>query len=64
MGVPPSEADRLPLWKYEALLWNWNDAHALDGDAAPPDPETTEALLARIDADPRLTGPRKEPETV
>jgi len=53
MNIPPSEAKRMDLWTYEAMLWNWNDAH--DTEVEPPDPERTVALLDRINADPRLT---------
>jgi hypothetical protein len=62
MNIPPSEAKALSLWEDEALLWNWNEAHNVEGDG-PPDPETTQALLDKINADPRLTG-AKVPETV
>ncbi|MGJ0508934.1 MAG: hypothetical protein ACR652_17760 [Methylocystis sp.] len=60
--MPPSEAKALSMWEYEALLWNWNDAHDLDADASAPDPEVTQALLDKINADPRLTG--REPAAV
>lgn len=32
MGVGPTEAARLSLWTYEALLWNWNDRHRTDDE--------------------------------
>lgn len=54
MNIPPSEANRLSFYDYEMLLWNWNDAHDQDSDA--PDPEQTIKRLAKINADPRLTG--------
>lgn len=53
MNIPPDQADGLSLWKYEALLWNWNEAHSTEVDA--PDPEVAIPLLERINADPRLT---------
>jgi len=62
MNIPPSEAKQFSIHEYEALLWNWNDAHRTSDDVDPPDPETTIALLDRINADPRLTGPRKMAE--
>lgn len=55
MNIPPSEARALSYHEYQAILWNWNDAHAI-GDVEPPDPEITKARLDRINADPRLTG--------
>ena len=64
MNVPPSEARLLSLHDYEMLLWNWNENHRSDDDVDPPDPEQTMALIDRINADPRLTGPRPAPEAV
>jgi hypothetical protein len=55
MGIPPSEADRLDLRTYEALLFHWNEAHASGDDIDPPDPAFALPLLDRINADPRLT---------
>lgn len=55
MNIPPSETGNLSLWHYEALLWNWNEAHDTSGDVAPPDPAIALPLLDRINADPRLT---------
>jgi hypothetical protein len=57
MNIPPSEAKKLLLWEYEALLWNWNESHSTDADLAPPDPEQWAAMRGKINADPRLTGP-------
>jgi hypothetical protein len=54
MSIPSEQADKLSLWKYEALLWNWNEAHDI-GDVEPPDPDVVLPLLERINADPRLT---------
>lgn len=47
MGVAPSEAERMGLWEYEALLHNWNAAHSDGGDVQAPDPERTAAILDR-----------------
>lgn len=55
MNIPPSEVERMSLWDYEALLYNWNEAHDA-GDVEPPDAEQAQALMDRINADPRLTG--------
>lgn len=55
MNVPPSEAERLDIYTYEAMLWNWNEAHSSDRDIEPPDPEIVLPMLDRINADPRLT---------
>jgi hypothetical protein len=63
MNIPPSEARQLSLYDYESMLWNWNDAQGSD-DGGYPDPERTEALIARINADPSLTGPTPAPESV
>lgn len=60
MNIPPSEAKRLSLHEYEGILWNWNDAQARD-DVDAPDPELTERLIASINADKRLTGPKPAP---
>lgn len=56
MNIPPSEARELSYHDYQAILWNWNDMHSMDDDDA-PDPERALAMLDRINADPRLTGP-------
>jgi hypothetical protein len=55
MNIPPSEAEHMSLYDYEAMLWNWNEAHRSGDDIDPPDPETTMARLEKINADPRLT---------
>lgn len=64
MNVPPSEARALSYYDYQALLWNWNDAHKVGDEGDLPDAETTMALLDKINADPRLTGPAKPKEPV
>jgi hypothetical protein len=56
MNIPPSEADKLSLYRYQALLHHWNDAHDTSGEGDRPDPDVTQKLLDRINADPRLTG--------
>lgn len=55
MNIPPSDARLLSLWEYEALLWNWNDAHS-GIDVEPPDPHKAQAIIDKLNADPRLTG--------
>jgi hypothetical protein len=44
MGVGPTEAAKLSLWTYEALLWNWNERHRTEDDDAvePPDADFVE----------------------
>lgn len=53
MGVGPTEAAGLDLWTYEALLYNWNEAHSTDDDDA-PDPERAMRILEAAGSDPRL----------
>jgi hypothetical protein len=55
MNIPGDEAKKMSLEEYEARLFHWNEAHAIDGDLEPPDPEIVMPLLDRINADPRLT---------
>lgn len=55
MNVPLETAEKMSLHDYEALLWNWNEAHKGADDIEPPDPEVTIARLERINADRRLT---------
>lgn len=64
MSIPPSEAKTLSYHEYEALLWNWNDAHKIGDDPDPPDADATMALLDRLNADPRFTGPAKAKQPV
>jgi hypothetical protein len=56
MGITKSDADRLSLWEYEAILWNHNEAHRSPDDIDPPDPVAATALLEKLNNDPRLTG--------
>lgn len=58
MNVPRDVAEELSLYDYEELLWNWNEAHRDPESVDPPEPEETMARLARINANPKLTGPR------
>lgn len=58
MNIPPSEVERMSLYDYEALLYNWNEAHGSD-DVEAPDADRSEEMNARINADPRLTGSRE-----
>lgn len=53
MNIPPSDAKAMSLWEYEALLHHWNSAHKTD-DVQAPDHESTQKLIDRINADPRL----------
>lgn len=53
MNVGPLEAAELNLWTYEALLWNWNEAHRSDDDIAGPDPVEAMRVLDFIASDPR-----------
>jgi hypothetical protein len=55
MGIPPDVAAQLSLHDYEALLWNWNEAHKGSDGIEPPDPEATRERLAKINANPALT---------
>lgn len=64
MNIPPGEARNLSLWDYEALLWHWNEAHSTDGPIGTLDGEEMQAMLDRINADPRLTGAVPADETV
>lgn len=61
MNIPPSEAKRLTLWEYQALLHNWNRAHSTGDDIKAPDPERTQRMIDRINANPALTGPKPVP---
>jgi hypothetical protein len=63
MNIPPSEAERLSLPDYESILFHWNESHK-GGDVEAPDPEVALAMVDRINADPRLTGPRPIKEAV
>lgn len=50
MGIPPSEAGRLSLWQYTALVHHWNERHG-DGKGAPvtpPDRETFRRARAAL----------------
>lgn len=54
MGLSLAETDALSLHDYEELLHNWNEAHALDGEPDPPDPEMAMAILEKANRDERL----------
>lgn len=54
MSVAPTEADKLDLRTYEAILWHWNDANSTSSDVEAPDPEVVQPLLDKINSDPRL----------
>lgn len=53
MNIPPSEAERMSLGDYEALVWNWNEAHNTSG-IEPADHALTQKLVDRINSDPLL----------
>lgn len=46
MNIPPSEAKRLTLFEYGALVHNWQAAHET-GDE-PPEPPTIEEAQERM----------------
>lgn len=54
MNISRADALEMSLWEYESRLWHWNDAHR-SSEVEAPDQETTEHMLAMINADPRLT---------
>jgi len=54
MNVPPSEAKALSYYEYHQLLHNWNKGEGGD-DIKAPDAATTQRILDKIAADPRLT---------
>lgn len=56
MNIPPSEAGRLSLHAYEGMLHHWNAAHATGDDIKAPDAAKAQAMMDRINADPRFTG--------
>jgi len=53
MGLGKADVENMSLWEYEARLYHWNDAHGSD-DIRAPDPEHSQRLIDRINADPRL----------
>lgn len=52
MNIPPSEANALGLWEYEALIWNWNQLHKSEPDA--PTYQETQAMIDALKAQPEL----------
>lgn len=40
MGIQPSEAESLTWWKYQAMLWNWNDRHTPEEEREVEAPDT------------------------
>ena len=66
MNIPPSEAKRLSLWEYEAILWNFNEAHRVEDDEpSAPEPKILQSQLDRLNSDPLLNPPKakkKSPE--
>jgi hypothetical protein len=51
MSIPPSEARKLTLYEYQALLHNWQAAHETGEEVPePPSIEETEARRERLEA--------------
>lgn len=64
MNIGPGDARTLSLWEYEVMLHHWNAAHSTVDDVQAPDPKKTQALIDRINTDPKLfegKAKRKEP---
>jgi hypothetical protein len=61
MNVSASDARAMDLWEYEARLYHWNKAHDPDGSVSPPDPEKTQSLIDKLNANPGLTTKTKQP---
>lgn len=53
MNIPPSDARELSFWEYDALIYNWNEAHG-EGDVEIVDPEVTQRHIDRLRARPDL----------
>jgi hypothetical protein len=50
MGVPPSEAQALTLYEYQALIFNWQAAHETSEDVPePPSIEQTEERMRLLE---------------
>jgi hypothetical protein len=51
MGVSISEAEDLTWWKYQALLWNWNDRHKTEDveEVEAPDMDAVMLHFARLE---------------
>lgn len=54
MNVPPSEAKRLTLWEYEALLVNWNYLHDTDPQPEPMSIDEFKGLEQQFRDNPHL----------
>ncbi len=52
MNVSDRDARAMSLYDYEARLHHWNAAHSDDVQA--PDHDKTQALIDRINLDPKL----------
>lgn len=51
MNIPPSEAKKLTLYEYQALLHNWRAAHETgDEPPEPPSIEEAEDGMRRLEA--------------
>jgi hypothetical protein len=47
MGISPAEADRLTLWQYTALRWEWNERHKSPDELEAVEPPDIEMVKAR-----------------
>lgn len=52
MNVPPSEADDLGLWEYQAMIYHWNKLHQTEPDG--PSTAETQAMIDALKADPEM----------
>jgi hypothetical protein len=49
MGVQPSEAKRLSLYEYQAILFRWEEAHRTDEQVEPPSVDEAMEMFAHAD---------------
>lgn len=52
MNVPPSEANDLGLWEYQAMIYHWNKLHQTEPDG--PSPAETQAMIDALKANPDM----------
>ncbi|WP_182849682.1 hypothetical protein [Pelagerythrobacter aerophilus] len=50
MNIPPSEAEKLALYEYQALFHNWQLAHETEETLEPPSIEETLERRAHLEA--------------
>lgn len=62
MNVPPSEANDLGLYEYQAMIWHWNKLHQSEPDG--PSIDETKAMISALKANPELLKgkPKDAPE--